>query len=270
MIISELYRYPLKGGQGEALSQTTALGTGFPDDRRWLLVDANGRFLSQREHATMTFIHSQVHEQLHFQFGEQKLTLDRAKPGLPTRSVTVWSDTVQAWDLGDKAAAFFSNILQQDVRLCEAMPQDERQVDGKYTEKRTVKYLFADAFPYLIISQESLDLLNEKLQLIGEKSLGMDRFRPNIVIKGWQAHAEDEIQTLNIGGRVRLRLTKLCSRCNVTTIDPATAASATEPLRTLARYRKLGTSKIYFGMNAWVMSGAGAIIQQGDTVTIEK
>ena len=269
MIISELYRYPLKGGRGEKLTQATVLGTGFPDDRRWLLVDAQGRFMSQRQNPSMTFIQTRIQDRLEFRCGEHRLTLDRANAESPTRSVTVWADKVLAWDLGDEAAAFFSNALQQDVRLCEAKPNCEREVDGQYTDSHAVKYLFADAFPYLVISQESLDLLNEKLRLSGEKSMGMDRFRPNIVIKGWQAHAEDTVQTLNIGDRVRLRLSKLCSRCNVTTIDPITAESGQEPLRTLAKYRKLGTSKIHFGMNAWVMSGSGSIIRVGDQLAIE-
>ncbi len=269
MIIAELYRYPLKGGQGEALPQSPVLGTGFPDDRRWVLVDAQGRFLSQREHAAMALIQTQVEEALSFHFQGQTLQLPRASGREISRPVTVWSDTVDAWDLGDEAAAFFSRIMQQEVRLCEARPQNERHVDAKYTDTHAVDYLFADAFPYLVISQESLDLLNEKLQAAGETSVGMDRFRPNIVIQGWEPHAEDQVQTLNIGGRVRLRLSKLCSRCNVTTIDQKTGEAGSEPLRTLARYRKLGTSKIYFGMNAWVLSGAGAIIQRGDTVTVE-
>jgi uncharacterized protein YcbX len=269
MLISELYRYPLKGGQGESLTQTSVLETGFPDDRRWLLVDARGRFLSQREHANMALIKTQVGDGLHFSYRERQLTLKRATPQDPTRPVTVWSDTVEAWDLGDEAAAFFSSIMQQEVRLCEARPQHERLVDRKYTEDHAVPYLFADAFPFLVISQESLDLLNEKLRAAGELPLGMERFRPSIVIRGWQAHAEDQVQTINIGGRVRLRLSKLCSRCNVTTIDQKTGQVGVEPLRTLARYRKLGTSKIFFGMNAWVQSGAGATIQCGDTVTVE-
>lgn len=269
MIIQELYRYPLKGGQGEALSQSHVWGTGFPDDRRWVLVDAQGRFLSQREHAVMALIQTQVQDQLHFQYQDQSLTLPRATGREISRPVTVWSDTVDAWDLGDTAAAFFSDILHKDVRLCEARPRNERHVDPKYTEDRTVDYLFADAFPYLVISQESLDLLNSKLAEGGEKPVTMDRFRPNIVIQGWEPHAEDQVQTLNIGGRVKLRLTKLCSRCNVTTIDQMTLETGAEPLKTLARYRKLGTSKIYFGMNAWVLSGAGAMIQRGDTVTVE-
>jgi uncharacterized protein YcbX len=269
MIISELYRYPLKGGQGEALTQSAVLGTGFPDDRRWLLVDAQGRFLSQREHKAMALIQTRVEEQLHFQYQDQKLVIPRARGQEISRPVTVWSDTVDAWDLGDAAAAFFSSIMQQDVRLCEARPQHERHVDAKYTDDHAVNYLFADAFPYLVISQESLDLLNEKLQAAGEKPVTMDRFRPSIVVKGWQAHAEDQVQTLNIGGRVKLRLSKLCSRCNVITIDQKTTETGSEPLRTLARYRKLGTSKIFFGTNAWVLSGAGAMIQRGDTVTVE-
>ncbi|HYX37493.1 MAG TPA: MOSC N-terminal beta barrel domain-containing protein [Oligoflexus sp.] len=269
MIISELYRYPLKSGKGEALPEAPLLATGFPDDRRWLLVDALGRFISQREYAKMAFIQTRVDDRLHFHYQDQTLAVDRAQPGHPTLTATVWADTVPAWDLGDEAAAFFSSIMQQEVRLCEAMPEHARHVDTKYTETRAVDYFFADAFPYLVISQESLDLLNEKLQASGETPVTMDRFRPNIVIKGWEPHAEDEVQTLSIGGRVELRLTKLCSRCNVTTIDQTTAESGSEPLRTLARYRKLGTSKIYFGMNAWVLSGAGSMIQLGDQVTVE-
>lgn len=268
MIVSELYRYPLKGGQGDALCSSTILGTGFLDDRRWLLVDAKGRFISQREHAKLALIRTVVGDQLVFQCADQELTLERGNSASEVRPVTVWGDRVEAWDLGDKAAEFFSRILGKDLRLCEAKPQGERQVDPSLTESQTVEYLFADSFPYLIISQESLDLLNEKLQGRGHAKIDMNRFRPNIVIKGWQAHAEDKIQTIRIAGKVHLRLAKPCIRCNVTTIDQKTGIAGVEPLATLAQYRKLGTSKIFFGMNAWVLKGAGATIQLGDTVEV--
>lgn len=265
MIISELYRYPLKGGQAESLSSVTVLGTGFPEDRRWLLVDAKGRFVSQRECGAMARVRAVVPHAAEFSFRDQVLQINANAPRTE-RLVTVWKDTLPAWDLGDEAAAFFSRVLQRDLRLCVA--KDERQAEAAYTESQDVGYYFADAFPYLIISQESLDLLNEKLQAQGKPPVPVDRFRPNIVIKGWSAHAEDAVQTLRIGA-VRLRLTKLCSRCNVTTIDQKTGDAGTEPLATLASYRKLGTSKIFFGMNAWVLSGAGQRIALGDAVTIE-
>lgn len=269
MIISELYRYPLKSGQAEALPSAEVLATGFPDDRRWVLVDAGGRFLTQREYPELALVQTLIGDKLKFEWQGQSLTVERGYSGNITRPITVWRDTQEAWDLGDPAAEFFSGILGKDVRLCEAHPGDERLADVKYTGEQTVPYLFADSFPYLIISQESLDLLNDKLVSKGESKVSMDRFRPNIVIQGWEAHAEDQIQTITIGGKVQLRLSKPCARCNVTTIDQVTGAVGREPLPTLAQYRKLGTSKILFGMNAFVQHGAGQTIRVGDAVTSE-
>lgn len=269
MFIAELHRYPLKGGAGESLTSTPLLGTGIPHDRRWLLVDDKGRFLSQREHAALALLKVGVGSALDFRWGQESLTVPMGTAAAAVRMVTVWKDTVPAWDLGDQAAAFFSRIMGQDVRLVEARAQGERQADTEFTESQKVDYLFADAFPYLIISQESLDLLNQKLDQGGHPPLGMDRFRPNIVIKGWEAHAEDRIQTIRIGDSVRLRLVKPCSRCNVTTVNQTTGEVGREPLPTLASYRKLGTSKIFFGMNAWVLSGAGGTVKIGDPVVVE-
>jgi len=269
VIISELYRYPLKGGQGEALQASALLGTGFPCDRRWLLVDSSGRFVSQREQSILALVKTEVTDSLHFHFRDQTLSLPRQALLEQSRQVTVWNDKVEAWDLGEEAATFFSRILQRSIRLCEAKASGHRLVPEAYTESQRVEYLFADGFPYLIISQESLDLLNENLVKSGQAAVSMDRFRPNIVIKGWQAHAEDTVQTLCVGRHVRLRLAKHCSRCNVIQIDQTTALSSEEPLATLARYRKLSGSKIYFGMNAWLLEGAGQEIQLGDSVRVE-
>ncbi len=266
-MISELYRYPLKGGSAEALSSCPVLGTGFPQDRRWLLVDGEGRFVSQRSHPNLALVKTLLGEDLHFQANGQSLHLP-LKKAYGQRRVTVWDDTVDAWDLGDEAAEFFSKILGQSMRLCEAKPGSERQVDSKYTLSRSVQHLFADGFPYLIISQESLDLLNQKLAERGQASIGMDRFRPNIVIKGWQAHAEDRVQTIRIGSEIIMRLAKPCTRCSVPQIDQSTGLSGKEPLATMVSYRKLGGTKIYFGMNAWLVEGTGKTIRPGDPVEV--
>jgi uncharacterized protein YcbX len=269
VIISELYRYPLKGGQGEALQSSALLGTGLPCDRRWLLVDSSGRFVSQREQSILALVRTEVNDRLYFHFRDQTLSLPTQALIEQSRLVTVWNDKVEAWDLGEEAASFFSRILQKPIRLCEAKASGHRLVAEAYTESQRVEYLFADGFPYLIISQESLDLLNEKLMNSGLTAVSMDRFRPNIVIKGWQAHAEDAIQTLCVGRHVRLKLVQNCSRCNVIQIDQKTAVSSEEPLATLARYRKLSGSKIYFGMNAWLLEGEGQEIRLGDSVRVE-
>lgn len=265
MHISELYRYPLKGGMAERLTETPLLDTGFPDDRRWLLVDAAGRFVSQRSHPALALVKIRQSERLLLQAGGKTLELDPSARS-DSRLVTVWSDTVSAMDLGDEAAAFISAALGSPMRLCEAKPGSERIADQTYTDAHSVPYLFADGFPYLVISQESLDLLNEKLGARGQAEIGIDRFRPNIVVSGWQAHAEDNLQTLRIGPNIELRLCKPCSRCNVIVVNQETGHVGTEPLATLASYRKLGGSKIYFGMNAWLSRGAGEVIRVGDSV----
>ncbi|MCX6129989.1 MAG: MOSC domain-containing protein [Proteobacteria bacterium] len=267
MEISGLYTYPLKSGHSQALNSSSALATGFPGDRSYLLVDEKYRFLSQRSHPAMARLHIESFEPL-------KMTLDQSSIVVPSSSssqracqVKVWSDEVSALDLGDEVAIFLSNKFGSPVRLCKSTDASRRKVKASLTEAQPVEHYFADSFPYLVISQESLDLLNFKL---GEQKLAavsMNRFRPNIVIKGWQAHAEDTLQTLLIGKHVRLRLADPCSRCNVILVDQETGQVNSEPLRTLSQYRKQG-SKIYFGMHAWLQTGAGEPISLGDPVQV--
>ncbi len=156
MIVSELYRYPLKSGHADKLQVSAVLETGFPDDRRWVLVDSKGRFISQREQADIALIRTEIKGsgQVLFDWKGKQLTINRGNSTNPTKPIAVWSDTVTAWDMGDEAAAFFSSLMGRDVRLSEAKPHGERQVKTAYTDSHQVDYLFADSFPYLVISQE--------------------------------------------------------------------------------------------------------------------
>lgn len=268
MEISELYTYPLKGARAHALNKSIMLSTGFPDDRRWLIVDTQSRFISQRSHPTLARLQLETGENLRLTLGAQSFSLPLSGLSGGQRRVKIWNDEVLVQDLGNEVADFLSGLLGSELRLCSSIASETRQVNEKYAESQTIDYYFADGFPYLVVSQESLDLLNEKLRCKQESPLPMNRFRPNIVIRGWQAHAEDAVQTLLIGDEIRLRLIKPCTRCNVTLVNQENGHVGIEPLQTLSTYRKLGGSKICFGMNAYLQAGAGKSIHLGDPVRI--
>lgn len=269
MEVSGLYTYPIKGGRGQVLNQSPLLSTGMPNDRCWLLVDQKNRFVTQRNIPALAFLQIEMSSTLNLRYGLATYPIELDPQHLATKRVSVWSDTIDVKDLGDGAATFVSTHLGSDLRLCQAIESHTRIAEPAITGSNKVEYFFADAFPYLLISQESLDLLNSKL--IGQNfaPVAMDRFRPNLVIKGWAAHAEDKPQTLVIGEKVEMQLAKPCSRCQVIGIDQLDGQLSQEPLKTLSNYRKLGGSKIYFGMYAWLKSGANEIIKLGDSVRIK-
>ena len=157
--------------------------------------------------------------------------------------VRVWNDRCPATWLGERAARWFSDFLGTACGLVHMAGDTVRPADPRYASSGT-RVSFADAFPFLLISEESLNDLNRRLP----EPLPMNRFRPNLVVAGAQPYEEDEWSRIEIGG-IGFRIVKPCARCIVTTTDQATAAVGKEPLRTLARYRKV-RGKVMFGQNA--------------------
>ena len=263
--LSALYRYPLKSAKGEVLQQAHLDTLGLVGDRRWMLVDeASGRFLTQRAVAAM----SQLSALWNATGG---LTL--AAPGhspievaLPVddaelRGVTIWRDTLRVPDAGDAAAAWVSAFIGKPTRLVQVPEALARTTQAGYG-KDDDKVAFADGFPLLLIGQASLDDL---VQRVG-RPLEMLRFRPNLVIEGSQAFAEDGWKRIRIGD-VEFRVVKPCSRCILTTIDPQTGERSAdrEPLATLQKYRTQDDGAM-FGQNL-VNDGDGRL-EVGMPVTI--
>lgn len=255
--LSALYRYPLKSGKGETLQHVTLDKLGVVGDRRWMLVDeASGRFLTQRAVAQM----SQLSALCNAAGG---LTLSAA--GYPSldvplpdadgelRGVTIWRDTLRVPDAGDEAGAWVSEFIGKPTRLVQVPLERARTTEAGYG-KDDDQVAFADGFPLLLIGQGSLDDLSERVG----RPMQMLRFRPNLVIEGAQAFAEDAWKRIRIGD-VEFRVVKSCSRCILTTIDPQTGERSADrqPLATLETYRKQADG-VMFGQNL-VNDGAGRL-----------
>nr|WP_298136906.1 MOSC domain-containing protein [uncultured Pseudomonas sp.] len=246
--LSGMYRYPLKSGAGEPLTQTRVDALGIVGDRRWMVVDAqSGRFLTQRLLAPMNRITTA------WQGSEQVLLSAPGMDDLPIavpdqqaelRPVAIWRDSLSVPDAGDAAAAWLSQFLGRACRLVYVPAQRARQVDQAYAEAGD-RVAFADGFPLLLIGQASLDDLSARVG----RPLEMLRFRPNLVVTGSSAYEEDEWRRIRIG-TVEFRVVKGCSRCIMTTLDPQTGERAAdrEPLATLQGYRARD-GEVYFGQN---------------------
>ncbi|MFO1395830.1 MAG: MOSC N-terminal beta barrel domain-containing protein [Burkholderiales bacterium] len=273
--LPSLHLYPVKGCRGIDIASATVAVTGLAHDgvgdREWMLVDRDGRFVTQREHPRLALVQVAIHD------GALTFTTPDSRPlrvappaaDAPSREVVVWHSQVLGRDAGNAAAQMLSTWLGLDVRLVRFDRTRARPCNPEYAGDSGAHTFFADGYPLLVIGESSLAELNERMAARGEPALPMNRFRPNLVVRGLPPFAEDHLSTLRIGD-VELTPVKPCVRCQVTTTDQATAAVGIEPLRTLGGFRmdeRFGG--VTFGMNAVVTAGAGARIASGDTVTAD-
>ncbi len=268
-VITELYTYPIKSTQGISLQTANVEPRGLQHDRRWMIVDENQRFLTQRQHPKMALISSEI-EGTHLTLeapGMPPLLIDLPSRDVPI-TVQVWKDSCTALAMGEVAEAWCSEYLGLSCQLV-YMPEDAiRPVDSRYQvhptppgqESSKDPVSFADGFPFLLISEGSLDDLNQRLDI----PVPMNRFRPNLVVRGCDPYAEDQWKRIQVGS-VIFHVVKPCARCVLTTIDQTTMATSKEPLQTLARYRKVD-GKVMFGQN--LIADQVGTIQVGDTVEI--
>ena len=265
--ITALNIYPVKSCRGIALESATLTPTGFTFDRRWMVVDERGKFLTQREAPTMSLIKAQLDgSQLRLGApGMADLEVGDATPGAP-RQVQIWGEQCDALDCGPAAAHWLSTFLDRPLRLVLFDPSHKRVCDKAWTGEVEATSQFADGFPLLVISEASLENLNTRLS----EPLPMNRFRPNIVLSGLRAHDEDRIRELYTDS-VRLRLVKPCERCSITTTDQATGQRlSVEPLRTLKSYRWDSKLRgVMFGQNGIVVRGVGSSLRVGQDLEIE-
>lgn len=250
--VSELAIYPVKSLAGIQLQGASVQRFGLENDRRWMVVDADGKFLTQRQHARLCLIQTALQgDELRLRAEGMPDLIVLRPAGQYKRMVTIWDDQCNALDCGDDVAVWLSRFLAIDCRLV-YFPDDEvRAVDPHYARPGD-RTAFSDGFPLLLISQASLDDLNGRL----DSPISMTRFRSNLVVQGCDAFAEDRWKEIRIGG-LRFRIVKPCSRCIIPGIDPATGERGLEPLRTLAGYRKR-EDKIYFGQNV-IADGQGEV-----------
>jgi uncharacterized protein YcbX len=273
--IAQLAIYPVKGCRGIALARAALAPTGLvidPDgaaigDREWVVVDEHGEFLSQREHPKMALIETRL-TSTHLQLkapGMLLLEVPFASEGDVVQA-RVWDDTVAAVTQGEVADAWFSSYLGRPARLLRFDPEHRRLANARYTAPFEAPYKFADAFPLLVTNTASLADLNARLAARGAP-IGMERFRPNIVLDGLAAYEEDYVKTLRADGAM-LRLVKRCARCTVPGVDPASGEFSPRVPDALAEYRRFDDG-VMFGVNAIVAEGAGAELRVGDAVEIE-
>ena len=259
--LSGLFVYPVKGARGISLERARAESLGIEHDRRFMIVDPDGMFLTQREHPEIALIETAIEgDALILRAkGHGPLRLPLRPEGPTDRRVEVWSDKCRAVYMGDEAAAYLGDYLHRRVELV-YMPADAtRRVDGRYVNRKE-RVAFADAFPYLLTSEGSLDDLNARLA----EGVPMDRFRPNLVVRGAPPWAEDAWTSFSIGSVV-FHSRKACSRCSVITVDQATGARGQDPLATLSTFRAR-SNRVYFGWNL-VAEGEGEL-RVGDLVTL--
>jgi len=241
MQLSEIYLYPIKSLGGISVSKAQMTDRGLKYDRRWMLIDPNGKFLSQRSFRTMALLEVRLE-------GDNMLVRHRTKIAEPlvlslnpqlggAKKVSIWKDEVEAHMVSDEADEWFSSILETPCHLVYMGEEDHRR-------KKTGDLVsFADGYPHLIIAQSSLDYLNSRLA----EPIPMDRFRPNLVFTGGRAHAEDYWDHFVLGD-IKFDCVKPCVRCQVPNIDQQTGEMKKEPNRTLAEYRQTD-NQIMFGVN---------------------
>jgi uncharacterized protein YcbX len=257
--VRSLHIYPVKSCRGIGVDHAEVGPTGFRFDRRWMVVGADGTFLSQRSHPVLARVSTAFERNRLVLATADRPPLEVAVDGANDRfrTVTIWKDTCEAVSEGRESAAWFSALLGIPCELVRLPETGIRQVDRNYAG-RGDRVAFADGFPFLLISQASVDGLSRKLGT----PVPADRFRANIIIDGCDAHAEDGWLMLTIG-EIDFRVAKPCARCVVITTDQADGSRTPEPLRTLATYRT-ENHKVLFGQNL-VHNGTG-VVRVDDTV----
>lgn len=273
LAISALYLHPIKSCAGIAVREALLIETGLEFDRTWMVVDAQGRFLTQRELPRMALIVPTLkHTELVLRApGMLALHLALDAVEAPTR-VTVWKDEVAAYDMGDLAAQWFSDFLGQKCRLARFDPEQKRLSNKRWTGDIDAENAFSDGYPVLVTSDASLADLNERLAARGAAPVAMNRFRPNLVLSGLDAYGEDHLDEIRFDtpeGEVVLKLVKPCSRCTIPSVDPASGEQGHEPSDTLATYRADARldGAITFAMNAVIVKGIECGLRVGQTGT---
>ncbi len=244
-LLSSIFVYPVKSLAGIQVSSWKVTEKGLLHDRKWMLIDSNNQFLSQRRLPKMALIKTEL--------TESELILSTATSGCISVALspqdgteiisTIWKDQCLSKTISNEADQWLSNFLGLECKLVYQPDEVNRQVDPVYASATDIVN-FSDGYPFLITSEASLSSLNQAMGL----HIPMLRFRPNLVISQCDSYAEDSWRKISINN-IGFRLPKPCSRCSVPTIDPETAQTGKEPLTTLNRIRKWN-KHVYFGQNA--------------------
>ncbi|MDL5050260.1 MOSC domain-containing protein, partial [Oscillatoria amoena NRMC-F 0135] len=243
--LSEIWIYPVKSLAGIRVRQAMVLEKGLEHDRRFMLVDSDNRFITQREHPELALFDTKISgRQLHIthRVTNQSVMVNLNPTSPAALPATIWNDAVIVSEVDDKTSEWFAAQLNMTCKLVHFPEENPRPVDTRYVMDNEQVSL-ADGYPYLIIGQASLDDLNTRLA----EPIGINRFRPNFVFTGGDPYEEDGWKDFSIGS-IHFTGVKNCARCVLTTVDPVSGKKGNEPLRTLSSYRKKN-GKVVFGQN---------------------
>jgi uncharacterized protein YcbX len=256
--LSEIRIHPVKSCRGTSLESVSFDQWGLLGDRRWMIIDETGRFVSQRTLPRLALVVPRLTAEVLLLEapGQPRFEIPAGGSEGEERTVSIWDDTCRARDQGQPAAEWLSRYLECPVRLVRMDAEFQRPVENGIDSQVS----FADGFPVLIISGASLEALNSRLP----SPLPMNRFRPNLVVRDSAPFAEDGWRRIRIGEAV-LRLIRPCIRCVTTTVDQATGLAGKEPLATLATFRR-AEGGVIFGQNA--VHERGGLIRLGDPVEV--
>lgn len=268
--LSALHVYPVKGLKGIDLSEAQCTDRGLRHDRRWMVVDAAGDFLSQREHPRMATVWTEIVEDVLAlaapDVGSVEVPIEAGPSRAARIRVRVWDSVVDAVPVSPYADAWLGDYLGLPCRLVYMPDETRRESNAKYagTDKLVG---FADGFAYLLTNEASLAELNARLRGNHHPALPMNRFRPNLVVTGCGAFEEDRWMEIRVGEAI-LRAAKPCGRCQVTTTDQSTGeVVGPEPLATLSTFRESREFGVMFGMN--LVTVRQGKVRVGDAVEVE-
>lgn len=264
--LTALNVYPVKSCKGIALERATITPTGLAHDREWLITRPNGHFITQREEPRLALITTALTDDALILRAPEAGTLEVPFQAQGAAvNVKCWSDHCAAFDAGDQAAAWLEAHLGKPHRLVRFDPQQRRLSSAAWTQGIEALNQFSDGYPFLVISQASLDDLNGRLP----QPLPMNRFRPNLVVDGLPPYGEDQVHEFGTS-QIGLRTVKTCIRCIITTTDQATAQrDPAEPIKTLKGYRfNKELRGVMFGQNCVLVRGLGQELRVGDQFEI--
>jgi uncharacterized protein len=279
--IQSLFVYPVKSCAGVQVNEAILTETGLEFDRAWMVVDEKGEFVTQRELPRMCLIQPTLkhYEMVLRAPGMLALHITLNAVEQPCRA-SVWGQDCAAYDMGDTAAQWFTDFLAQELpagmramklRMVRFDPEHERASNKKWTKDVVALNQFSDGYPMLVLSEAAVTGLNARLTAQGHAAVTVQRFRPNIVLAGLEAHDEDQIAALHITtaeGSVELALVKPCPRCPIPNVNPLTAVPSPEVGDTLQAYRQDARldGAVTFGMNAITIQGFEQVLRVGQAV----
>ncbi len=271
--LHSLHVYPIKSCAGITLDEALLIETGLEFDRAWMVVDPQGRFVTQRELPRMALIRPTLRQSDMVLRAPGMLALHVQLDAVESATrATVWDDEVAAYDMGGLCAQWFTDFLGQPLRLVRFDPEHKRLSDKRWSGAIDAENAFADGFPLLVASTAGLAEFNRRLVAAGHDAVTMERFRPNLVLDGLEAHGEDALDEIvfdsvdgDANGIIKLRLVKPCGRCSIPDVNPATGEPGHAVGDTLASYRSDARldGALTFGMNAVIVEGIEHALRAG-------